>query len=218
MCIIAFYFLLRVGEYTYHPASDGRLTKQFAVNDVALWHHSELLSPTTPSDILYLTCTAATLSIRNQKNGKKNNSVHVEAIFTDYCPVRALIRRIKHIRRNSPTLNLCLSTYFAFPGAHPRMLRAYDVNAAVKKAVIQLGLHRNGLTSNLVGSHSLRAGGAMAMYLNGVPHDTVRKMGRWQSDTFLMYIHEQIAAFSANVSTAMSKPIVFQNVLLPTRP
>lgn len=217
MCLIAFYFLLRVGEYTYHPKSDRRLTKQFTVNDVALWNHTTLITPTSPTHLLYVQCTKATLSIQNQKNGKKNDSITVKALFHDHCPIRALIRRLKHIRRHSTTLNLCLSTYFAYPGAHPRMLRAYDINSAIKRAVTTLKLDRNGLTSALVGSHSLRAGGAMAMYLNGVPHDTVRKMGRWKSDTFLMYIHEQIAAFSENVSEAMSKPIEFHNVLFQNR-
>jgi hypothetical protein len=37
-------------------------------------------------------------------------------------------------------------------------------------------------------------------------------MGRWSSDTFLDYIHEQIAVFSAGLSTAMGKQILFHNI------
>jgi hypothetical protein len=83
---------------------------------------------------------------------------------------------------------------------------------AIRRAVTTLGLARNGLSASLVGSHSLRAGGAMAMYLNGVSHNTIKKMGRWKSDTFLMYIHEQISALSADVATKMSTPILFHNI------
>jgi hypothetical protein len=56
----------------------------------------------------------------------------------------------------------------------------------------------------------------MAMHLNNVPHDTIQKAGRWSSDTFLMYIHEQIAAFSKGVSKWMSTEIEWQNIESPT--
>ena len=34
LCVIAFYYLLRVGEYTYHRPSENRRTKQFRVCDI----------------------------------------------------------------------------------------------------------------------------------------------------------------------------------------
>ena len=86
------------------------------------------------------------------------------------------------------------------------------MNKAIKYTVKMLDLDKKGLLPEHVGSHSLRAGGAMAMHLNKVDHNTIKKMGRWSSDTFLMYIHEQIAAFSSGISTQMSNPIVFQNI------
>ena len=52
----------------------------------------------------------------------------------------------------------------------------------------------------------------MAMHLNGIDPNTIKKMGRWFSDKFLMYIHKQIAAFSNNVSKQMSNPITFHNI------
>ena len=56
----------------------------------------------------------------------------------------------------------------------------------------------------------------MAMHLNNIDHDKIRKQGRWSSDTFLMYIHEQISAFSYGLSTKMSKEIGFHNIDGPT--
>jgi hypothetical protein len=73
-----------------------------------------------------------------------------------------------------------------------------------------------GFTAAFVSSHSLRAGGAMAMKLNGEDRDTIHKQGRWSSDTFLMYIHEQIAAFSTGISKRMSRHIPFINLKGPT--
>jgi hypothetical protein len=40
----------------------------------------------------------------------------------------------------------------------------------------------------------------------------IRKIGRLSSDTFLDYIHEQIAVFSAGLSTAMGKNTLFHNI------
>jgi hypothetical protein len=56
----------------------------------------------------------------------------------------------------------------------------------------------------------------MAMQLNGEDRDTIRKHGRWSSDIFLMYIHEQITAFSSGISKRMSCHIPFINLKGPT--
>ena len=97
MCLVAFYFLLRVGEYTYHRATDKRLTHTFAIRDVTFWQANALLNQQDNPDTLAKYATAATLTIRNQKNGCKNVSIHVEATNDIACPVRALSRRVAHI-------------------------------------------------------------------------------------------------------------------------
>ena len=88
------------------------------------------------------------------------------------------------------------------------------INNAVKNAVTTLGLEKQGLQNDLVGSHSLRAGGAMAMHLQGISDTTIQKLGRcWSTDTFLMYIHSQISAFLRGLSKhIMSTPVNFHNI------
>jgi hypothetical protein len=92
------------------------------------------------------------------------------------------------------------------------------INTAIKTAVKGLNLHHQGITSDLVGSHSLCAGSAMAMHLNGVGDNTIKKMGRWSTDTFLMYIHQQISAFSKGLSTKMANKINFHNIAFQPTP
>jgi hypothetical protein len=75
-----------------------------------------------------------------------------------------------------------------------------------------LELHKNGIDPDLVGVHSLRAGGAMALKLQGVSDTTIKKQGRWTSMTFLQYIHNQIAHLSKDLSTKMSTNLTFINV------
>ena len=97
-----------------------------------------------------------------------------------------------------------------------QQVRSSSINTTVKELVKALGLEANGITASMVSSHFLRAGGAMAMYLNKIDTTTIRKMGRWSSDTFLMYIHEQIGVFSKNVALKMHTHIEFNNLLGPT--
>ena len=86
---------------------------------------------------------------------------------------------------------------------------AAQVRAVVRSAVRVLGLSQQGIEPKNVGSHSLRAGGAMAMKLNGCDLITIMKQGRWTSLTFLTYIHNQIAHLGANISHRMANPVPF---------
>jgi hypothetical protein len=89
---------------------------------------------------------------------------------------------------------------------------ATDINSALKSAVTCLNMKKHGFQVTQISSHSLRAGSAMVLHLNNIPTHTIRKMGRWSSDTFLDYIQEKIAVFSAGLSTAMGKNIFFHNI------
>ncbi len=213
LTLIAFYYLLRVGEYTLTNPKQKRRTKQFRVCDVTFWKDGTILPSTSPRQVL-LTADSATLTITNQKNGTKGQVIHHGCTATQHSPITALARRVAHILGHTTDVTTPLCTYYAKKQA--KHIRATDINANVKNAVKALGLESAGFTARLVSSHSLRAGGAMAMKLNGADRDTIRKQGRWSSDTFLMYIHEQIAAFSSGLATQMSKHIPFINIRGPS--
>jgi hypothetical protein len=46
-----------------------------------------------------------------------------------------------------------------------------------------------------IDSHSLQPGGVMAMHLNDIDRDKIRKQGRWSSDTFFMCIQKKYQHF-----------------------
>ena len=179
LSIIAFYYLLQVGEYTCHRVKDKRQTKQFRVKDIALWHNDQLLSPNLLEHFLITHCMAATLSISKQKNEKKAQPIHQEAIHLKHCPVRAVIRKVKHILLHTTNQDTIIGTFFTPTDPQGKSITASKMNKAVKYAVKFLNLDKKGLFPEHVGSHSLRAGGAMAMHLNKVDHNTIKKMGRW---------------------------------------
>jgi hypothetical protein len=114
---------------------------------------------------------------------------------------------------NDPTTPISAFRHHATSFNH---VSAGQINIRVKDLVHELGFTASGYDRASVSSHSLRAGGAMAMKLNGIDRDTIKKFGRWSSDTFLMYIHEQIGAFSKGVSKKMSTHIHFRNIAGPT--
>ena len=81
---------------------------------------------------------------------------------------------MKHIQANSTDTTLQLGTYFTQTG-HKRMLLPRSITNALRVAVKALQLHKVHITASQVSSHSLRAGGATAMHINGVPEVTIQK-------------------------------------------
>jgi hypothetical protein len=111
LVIIAFYYLLRVGEYTYHKPSDKRRTQQFRVKDIVLWKKQQRLNLSHSQTDLIHHCTAATLNISNQKNGVRSQTIHQEALNSRSCPIQALIRRVKYITKYTNNPDAILGTY-----------------------------------------------------------------------------------------------------------
>ena len=60
-----------------------------------------------------------------------------------------------------------------------------------------------GFTKDEIGLHSVRSGGAMAMFLSGVATIIIMRIGRWSSEAFLEYIREQVEQFTMGVSKKM---------------
>jgi hypothetical protein len=63
-----------------------------------------------------------------------------------------------------------------------------------------------------VGTHSLRLGAAIAMYLGGIPVYAIQLIGRWKSDSFMKYLQKQIEQFTLGISTKMLTLQVFRHV------
>ncbi|KAG7365485.1 hypothetical protein IV203_038689 [Nitzschia inconspicua] len=110
-----------------------------------------------------------------------------------------------------------LGTYFTGHKHVAKQVTVTDITTTLKNTVQVLGLSRYNITPADISSHSLRAGGAMALHLGGVPAHTIKILGRWSSDTFLLYIQEQITGFSAGLSTQMSStPLTLNAAIKPT--
>ena len=103
LTLIAFYYLLRIGEYTVKgKRNKTKQTVQFKYEDITFFKKNAAgklrCLPCNAAPSLILTADGATMKLDNQKNGWKGVCVYHEASGKDYlCPVRSLGRRYIHI-------------------------------------------------------------------------------------------------------------------------
>ena len=208
LVIVAFFYLLRVGEYTSQSNPRPKRTIPLRKGDVRLWRSGRVINLDSSLDALLL-ADSATVSIANTKNGTKGAFVHHAAIGGPICPVAALARRIYNLRGIPPSTPL---SYVQLRPRAPSTISDRDITIAVRWGATADCLLSRGYTLDRVSSHSLRAGGAMAMKLSGASDSTIMRIGRWTSLTYLTYIHSQIGALSHGVAWKMSQCFHFQNV------
>ena len=216
---IAFYYLLRVGEYTKprmvtRNGKKVRATRtvQFSAGNIGFWDKdNNAILHDAPLEKL-LQAHSATLKITNQKNGKMGQTVHHFCTGKDTSPVKALARRLHHIYKNGGNSDTLLCDYWDENEDDFISITSTDIRTVVRSTVAFLKLDTKGIDPALVGTHSLRSGGAMALKLHGCDDTTIMKYGRWSSLTFTMYIHTQIAHIAKDVALAMSNPVPFLNI------
>lgn len=116
--LIAFYYLLQVGEYTIKGnRNNTKQTVQFRLQDVTFFKRDAAgclrqLSRSASNEER-LMADSTTLKLDNQKNGWKGVCVHQEHNGdSKHCPVRALGRGFVHICKNTHDSSTHLSAFF----------------------------------------------------------------------------------------------------------
>lgn len=218
---VAYYYLLRVGEYTAKgkgtPESGATQTRPFKMKDVAFFAmHSKTKQlyrlPPTASDWDIMNAASATLKLDNQKNGWKDVCINHEHNLDDInCGVRALGRRYCHIRKHTNDPTTPIFTYFV-DGNGVHVINK-DIREAVKLAATALDYEgTRGTPIKLINTHSLRIGGACALALGGFTDTQIMKMGRWRSGAFREYVRENLSNYAEGMSKAMKKCHYFVNI------
>ena len=218
--LAAYFYLLRVGEYTTKKLRNrSKQTKQFKLKDIRFFKKDEfgklrLLDRGAPDEEI-LSADAATLKLDNQKNGWKAVCVNQ---WTNghliYDGVRALGRRYVHVRRHATGSNAWDTYVSAFWENGTRYdISDKDMRESLKWAAEFLHYEdEKGIPVDRVDTHSLRMGGANALALAGYSDTQIQKMGRWRGATFKEYVREELACYSEGMSKAMSKKFGFVNV------
>ena len=85
-----------------------------------------------------------------------------------------------------------------------------DISKGLKMAAMLLHYPTTqGIPIECIDTHSLRSGGANALALSGYSDTQIQKIGRWKGATFKEYICEELACYSAGMSTNMKQKFKF---------
>ena len=85
---------------------------------------------------------------------------------------------------------------------------SWQVITALRDAMGPIGKACLGISKEKIGTHSIRSGAAMAMYLGKCLVYTIMLIGQWSSNAFLQCIRKQVMEFNHYVSKRM---LTFQN-------
>jgi hypothetical protein len=197
MICLAFFFLLRPGEYT-GTSSD---TTPFTLQDVQCWiGQQRFLATTIPLDDLSRV-TFVALTFTTQKNGVRGEVIGLGRSGNPvFCPVVALTRRILHLRSYRAPANTPLATFYLSPAPTP--IRPADITTALRTSTAVIGPSVGFLPTD-ISARSLRAAGAMALLCAHVDTDVIRLLGRWRSDEMLRYLHVQAEPVMRDFSRLM---------------
>lgn len=201
LILIAYFFLMRPGEFcetsTAHP---------FRIGDVALYNQGTRIDINTAPEPALLASSHVLLTFTTQKNGVRGERIGQGCSGDPYfCPVKAVVRRLIHLRRCGAPADTPLHYYQHNPDrAHPNnfyKMTAVTVTRHLRLAVAALNL--TALPLEAVSARCLRSTGATALLLSKIDPDLIRLLGRWQSDAMLRYLHVQSAAIKHNLAQVM---------------
>lgn len=199
MLCLAFFFLLRPGEYT-GTVSD---TQPFLLQDLTLYLGTQRLSPMTAPLEHIRAATFVTLEFTTQKNAVRGEVIGLARSGDPYfCPVTAAARRVTHLRQCQAPPHQPIAS-----SQHPITHRLHritsnDLTQTLRQAAIVLGA-TYGFLPHHVSARSLRASGAMALLCANVDTDRIQLIGRWRSDEMLRYLHVQAEPVMRNFAARM---------------
>lgn len=201
MCLIGFFFLCRPGEHV-ETTSESQ-SRAFRLEDVHLlvgcrwWLASQI--PLASLDAARF----ATLHYTTQKNGVQGQGITLGPTgHRTICPVKALLRRVKHLRANNAPDETPIHAYFEPMSGERQDVYSVHLTCALRAAAAEL-LSTLGIEPKDISARSLRPGGATAMLCAKIDRDITQLIGRWKSDEMLKYLHVQAASLMANYARQM---------------
>ena len=191
---LAFFFLLRPGEYS----NAGPSSHPFRIADIQLWHNTSQLDPLTSDESLLLQATFVTLTFDTQKNGTRNERIgHGCTPHVHSCPVRSVVRRILYLRQHHATAD----THLCCCGPQLQPLPTTVITNLLRQA--GLTSPSTSLAIADITAKALRATGATALLNENIVGDKIKLLGRWKSDAMLRYLHLQAHHLMQDYSTIM---------------
>ena len=210
LLIGAIFFAMRSCEYLKTSGEETKRTKIIRLRNVIFKKGRKVLFHDNPdlenADLVQIT-------FEYQKNDKRDVKIHMfKSGDKLLCPVIAwatTIRRLRNISSATDNTEVCT---FQDDKGKISLLQAVHVRSRLRAIVTLLGMEELGFDKDDIGLHSIRSGGAMAMFLSGISVIVIQRVGRWSSEAFLEYIREQVESFTLDVSKNMLKYEEFINL------
>lgn len=100
-------------------------------------------------------------------------------------------------------LNSPVNTWFDPKKKKLVYITSKQICTQLRSSAHAIGSEKLGFDPDEIGCHSIRSGGAMALYLSNPNELIIMLIGRWKSNSFMKYIRKQVAMFSKNISKGM---------------
>jgi hypothetical protein len=171
----------------------------FTTDDYQTIHHTDIQ---LEQKSFYVSIT-----FEDQKNNMKNETRSQQRNNDPVlCPVRAwaqTVTRILSYPSQGPdsTVNVFMSQ--AGNKSSIQYLSQNTLNIYLRATIQMKSPNYFGYSHNSIGTHSVRSGAAMALYLGDTHPHKIMLLGRWSSDAFLVYLRPQVLSSFAQLSTHM---------------
>ena len=210
LSLIAFYYPLRIGEYTIKgKRNNTKQTVQFKLEDVTFYKKTRngqlrCLPKNAPAHLI-LSADSATLKLATRKmDGKGCVCIRKQMATVSFA---------QSGRWDGALYTSADTTHQSQASSQIFITRERDISKGLKMAATLLEYpETRGIPIELIDTHSLRCGGANALALSGFSDTQIQKMGRWRGATFKEYIREQLACYSEGMTTKMKRNFKFVNV------
>lgn len=203
----AFFFAMRSCEYS--KVSGPRRTKLLCLRNIQFYRGRTRL----PHSHRYLQqADSVSITFEFQKNDERDVTIthHCSNDIT-LCPVRSWAAIVKRIL-NYPGTNADTPVNTVLINGQLKCITGSRIKTKIRSTAASIGEDVLGFKPSELGTHSIRSGAAMAMYLDNVPTYVIMLIGRWSSDAFLRYIRRQVQEFTSGISRRMIKHTSFFHV------
>ena len=175
LSIAAFFFACQSCEYLRVPQHEQRRMKLLCLLNIRFFKDGRLLS--SPSLDLEK-ADSVTITFEMQKNDLKHDSVtHGKTDDSVLCPVLQWAKVVNRIW-TYPGTSLNTPINAVWRNDKIEHLTSGELVRILRAAVKSIGNDQLGFTAEDIGTHSIRSGAAMQMYLAKIPVYTIMLIGR----------------------------------------
>ena len=209
LSVCAFFFAMRSCEYLNVPVR-GK-TKKLLVRNVRFYDKNrDELSQRDPN--LENRTQFVTVTFEDQKNNHKNETRSQQRSGDPVlCPCIRWARLIGRILLNpeatidSP-VNLFIDPAATSKATRTRLISQESIRTLLRVTAAVLGKKEAGYLPEEIGTHSIRSGAAMALFLADQSSTyKIMILGRWSSDAFMAYIRPQVMEWTSGMSQSMTQ-------------